>query len=114
MVGWLLTMAERGHKLTSSALKMKVSEICASRETPFWDGIPGGRWMQAWKWHHPKLSLHTPQALESAKAKGIYEENVQTFYNNLEILYKMHKYSLDHIWNCNESGALVGKNKGVL
>ena len=40
------------------------------------------------------------------------ELNVSSFYNNLEALYAMHKYSPDRIWNCDESGAQAGRNGG--
>jgi hypothetical protein len=42
----------------------------------------------------------------------LYKENVKSFYDNLETIYSKHKYSLDRIWNCDESGAQAGKNGG--
>jgi hypothetical protein len=42
LVDWLISMVERGYGLSPIALKMKVSEIIMSIETPFQDGILGG------------------------------------------------------------------------
>jgi hypothetical protein len=39
-------------------------------------------------------------------------KNVKSFYDNLQTLYSMHNYSPDRIWNCDESRAQAGKNKG--
>jgi hypothetical protein len=33
------------------------------------------------------------------------EDNVKSFYDNLRALYDQHNYTLDRIWNCDESGA---------
>jgi hypothetical protein len=66
--------------------------------------------MRGWKRRHPELTLQVAQALEIARAKGLCKDNVKSFYDNLETLYSLHKYSPDQIWNCNESGAQARKN----
>jgi hypothetical protein len=38
-------MAEIGHELSITALKMKVTEIIMIKSTPFQNGILGGSWM---------------------------------------------------------------------
>ena len=63
---------------------------------------------------HPDLTLRVSQALESARAKGLREENVRSFFENLQHLYSMHEYQPDRIWNCNESGAQAGMNGGAI
>ena len=102
---WLIEMAEAGHVLSPTTLKIKVSNIAMGRDTPFRNGIPGGGWLRGWKQRHPELSVGTSQALEVARAKGLCKFNVRSFYNNLEALYAMNKYSPDRIWNCDETGA---------
>lgn len=109
---WLIEMAEAGHGLSPTALKIKVSNIVMGRDTPFRNGIPGGGWMRGWKRRHSELSVRSSQVLEVARARGMSELNVSSFYNNLEALYAMHKYSPDRIWNCDESGAQAGRNGG--
>jgi hypothetical protein len=109
---WLIEMAEAGHGLSATALKIKVSNIAMGRDTPFRNGIPGAGWLRGWKCRHPELSMRTSQALEVARARGMCELNVRSFYNNLEALYATNKYSPDRIWNCDESGAQAGKNGG--
>jgi hypothetical protein len=44
------------------------------------------------------------QRLEVTRARGLSNENVTSFYDNLEKLYKLHDYELSHIWNCDELG----------
>jgi hypothetical protein len=39
----------------------------------------------------PSLSLGTTRVLEMAWTKGLCEENIKSFYNNLETLYTLHK-----------------------
>jgi hypothetical protein len=109
---WLVRMAEAGHDLSPTALKMKVSEITMTRPTPFRNGIPGGGWMRGWRRRHPKLSLRTAGALETARARGLCEENIMSFYNNLETLYTLHKYPPQRLWNVDETGCQTGRNGG--
>ena len=47
-----------------------------------------------------------------AEEKELCPENVETFYKNLEELYEKYQYPLEHIWNCDESGAQAGQNGG--
>jgi hypothetical protein len=112
LVDCLLLMVDRGYGLSPTTLRMKVSEITMSRDTPFREGIPGGGWMKGWRRRHPKLTLRVSQALETARARGLCRDNVRSFYENLQTLYSMHKYTPDRIWNCDESGAQAGKNGG--
>lgn len=42
------------------------------------------------------------------------KENAKSFYDNLELLYTLHKYLQDCIWNCDEFRAQVMKNVVVL
>jgi hypothetical protein len=49
------------------------------------------------------------QALEAARARGLCKENVQSFYDNLNELYTLHKYPPERIWNCDESGTQAGR-----
>jgi hypothetical protein len=57
LTDWLIAMVERGYGFSPTALKMKVSEITMSRDTPFCEGIPGGGWMRGWRCRHPELTL---------------------------------------------------------
>jgi hypothetical protein len=42
VVDWILKLQDLGHPISLTALRMKVAEMCQSRETPFTDGIRGG------------------------------------------------------------------------
>lgn len=114
LVKYLIQMCDRGYGLSPTALRMKVYELTQSRWTPFRDGIPGNGWMRWWKKRHPDLTLRVSQALESARAKGLCEENVMSFYSNLQHLYDMHQYSAERIWNCDESRAQAGRTCGAI
>jgi hypothetical protein len=87
---WLISMVERGYGLTPTALRMKVSEITMSRDTPFREGIPGRGWMRGWKRRHLELILRAAQALETARARGLCKDNVRSFYDNLQTLCNVH------------------------
>jgi hypothetical protein len=45
LADWFIKMTEAGHRLSPTALKMKVSEITMTRPTPFRNGVPGDGWM---------------------------------------------------------------------
>ena len=114
LVNYLIQMCDRGYGLSPTALRMKVYEITQLRWTPFRNGIPGDGWMRWWKRRHPNLTLRVSQAMESARASRLCQENVQGLYGNLQHLYSLHQYSPDRIWNCNESGAQAGRNGGAI
>lgn len=83
IVQYLIRMCDLGFGITPSALKMKVFEITQHRWTPFRDGIPGDGWMRWFRRRHPELTLRASQGLESARARALCPENVQTLYDNL-------------------------------
>ena len=114
LVDWLLRMCEMRHGLSLTALKLKVYEITKSMWTPFKNGIPGAGWLRWWQRRHPELTLRASQALDTVRARGLCEENVKSFYNNLQELYTLHDYLPERIWNCDESGTQAGKNGGGL
>jgi hypothetical protein len=93
LVDWLLLMCDRGYGLSPTALRMKVSKITMSRDTPFREGIHGGGWMRGWRRQHPELTLRVSQALETARARGLCRDNVRSFYDNLQTLYRLHNYT---------------------
>ena len=112
LVDYCIRMCEMGQGLTPTALKLKVYDITKDRPTPFCDGIPGGGWMRWWRHRHLELILRVSQALETARARGLCAQNVESFYENLQSLLTLHEYSVDRIWNCDESGAQVGRSGG--
>ena len=87
IVQYLIRMCDLGFGLTPSTLKMKVFEIMQHHWTPFRDGILGDGWMRWFRRRHPELTLRGFQGLESAQARALGRENVQTLYDNLERMY---------------------------
>jgi hypothetical protein len=112
LVQYLLKMQDLGYPLTVGELRLKVAEMTETRVNPFTNNIPGAGWLRWFRRRHPKLALHSTQGLEVNRARGLCPENVRSFYHNLYTLYELHKYGLERIWNCDESGAQAGRNGG--
>jgi hypothetical protein len=49
------------------------------------------------------------QGLEVTRSRGLFNENVTSFYDKLEKLYKLHNYDSSYIWNCDELGVQAGR-----
>jgi hypothetical protein len=84
IVKYLIDMCDMGYGLSPTHLKMKVYEITKNRLIPFKNRIPSGGWMRWWRHCHLELTLRASQVLEVARAKGLSQSNVATFYDNLE------------------------------
>jgi hypothetical protein len=54
----------------------------------------------------------TAATLETSRARGLCQENVSSFYENLEQLYTLHAYPPHRVWNSDETGCQAGKNGG--
>ena len=109
---YMIQMADLEHPLSMEQLYLKVALLTQERPTPFTNGIPGPTWVQWFKKRHPALALRQSQGLDVVRAKGLCPENLETFYKNLEDLYAKYQYPPEHIWNCDESGAQTGRNRG--
>jgi hypothetical protein len=112
IVQWICKRQDLGWPITNLDLRLKVCEITQTRPTLFKDGIPGPGWLRWWKRRHPELTLRVPQGLETARTRALSRENVDSFYDNLEILYSLNSYPPDRIWNCDETGAQAGRDGG--
>ena len=91
--------------LSLTTVKLKVYEIMKSRWTPSKNGILGARWLRWWQRRHSELNLIASQALDTVKAGGLCEENVKSFYDNLQEMYTLHEYPPERICNCDKLGA---------
>ena len=109
---YMIEMIDLGHPLSIEQLHLKVALLTQKRPTPFTNGIPRPAWLRWFKKRHHALALRQSQGLDVARAKGLCPENIQTFYKNLEELYKKYQYPPEHIWNCDENGAQAGQNGG--
>ena len=107
-------MCEIGHGLSLTALKLKVYEITKSRWTPFKNGIPRAGWLRWWQRRHPKLTLRASHTLNTIRARGLCEENVKSFYDNLQEMYTLYDYPPERTWNCDELETHASKNGGGL
>ena len=67
---FLLEMANKGHPLTPTELKLKVAQLTQTRRTPFKNGIPGKGWLKWWKKRHPDLAIQSPQGLVRTRNLG--------------------------------------------
>ena len=110
LVAYVMDMQRLGWLLNVNQLKLKVAQICEGRDTPFVNGVPSNGWLKWFRKRHQQLSLRTMQGLEQARAYHLCEQNVRSFYVNLEEVYKAHSYTPDRIWNCDESGANASRS----
>ena len=76
---WLISMVERGFGLTHSVLKMKVSEITMSMETPFQDGILSAGWMRGWKRHFCQVDSLCIIGFGDSKSKRFVQRHHEEF-----------------------------------
>ena len=67
---FLLEMANKGHPLTPTELKLKVAQLTQTRRTPFKNGVPGKGWLKWWKKRHPDLAIQSPQGLVRTRNLG--------------------------------------------
>jgi hypothetical protein len=95
-------------------LRLKVAKFSQKRITPFKNGILQLGWFMWFKRHNPDLSIHVSHGLEVKCTKGLCPLNVETFYTNLAYTYNLHRYHPSQIWNCDESGVYVGRNRRAL
>jgi len=112
LVTYLMNMQNLGFPLTIGKLREKVETLTQGRVTPFTEGVPRLGWVKCFKRCHEELAMRKPQALEQKWARNICPKSMASFYENLQKLYDTHKYSLNHIWNCDESGAQAGRDGG--
>ena len=55
--------------------------------------------------------MRIPQGLDLNRARNLCPSMVQSFYENLEDLYKQEEYQPSYIWNVDESGANASRNR---
>ncbi len=78
-------MADRGFGLSREDLMRIVFTIVAKsgRPNPFHDGIAGCGWMDRFRQRHPRITLHTPQALSCSKAASANQITADDFFEKL-------------------------------
>ena len=114
LVDYVFKMQELGHPLTPLELRLKVATTTQTWETP-WSasGLLGTGWLCRFRSRHPEIASRRLQGLEVARARSLCLATTETLYGNLEILYKTHNYSPDHIWNSDESGVQASRSGGA-
>ena len=72
LVRWIIEMAEVGYGQCRQQVCTMVKQILDkhTRLNPFNNNLPGKDWWYAFLKRHPEISLRTPQALESCRAKS--------------------------------------------
>ena len=93
----MIQMADFGHPLSIEQLRLKVALLTQERPTPFTNGILRPAWVRWFKKRHLALALCQSQGLDVARTKGLCSENIETFYKNLEELYKKYYYPPEYI-----------------
>lgn len=119
LVNWIITMAEVGYGQCRQQVCTIVKRILDNnaRPNPFPNNLPGKDWWYAFLKRHPEISLRTPQALESYRAKACTPTAIATWYTDFEQFLTTHDLvdKPTKIWNCDESGfSLCPKSGKVL
>ena len=94
-------------------LKSYVTQIFQSRPYPFRDGFLGNSWWGDFKKRHLELVLQTMEFLDRGRALNIRPTIVLRCYVTLSNAYRIHSYTLDHIWNYDETRLQDGRNYGI-
>ena len=91
-----------------------MAQTTQTMDTP-WSasGVLGKSWLRSFKARHPDLVSRKSQSLELNRARALCPTTAATLYSNLADLYNTFKYSLAHIWNCDESGVQAGRSGGA-
>ncbi len=84
-----------------------------TRDTPFWNGIPGNTWWYWFKWRHLEVSIWQGKRLEVRKAQGLTLVSYNSFHTNLHALCNQHNYITNHVWNSNETWIQASKQFGA-
>ena len=79
---YVIEMADRGFGLVSEDLMKAAFAIVerSGRPHPFHDGVAGRGWLEAFRRHHPEISLRTPQALAYSRASAASKDVVDDFF----------------------------------
>lgn len=81
-------------------------------EHPFRDERAGRAWLDHFlRRHKGRLSLRKPTSTSYARAEGFTQEQVASFFDLLEDLYKKHNLTAERVWNVDETGISVVQSK---
>ncbi|XP_065671420.1 uncharacterized protein LOC136089375 [Hydra vulgaris] len=64
----------------------------------------GVDWFRAFLKRHPELVIRKPEATSIGRMSAFNKHNVEIFYNNLRKVLIKYKFSLNDIWNVDETG----------
>ena len=86
LVDWIISMAEVGYGQCREQVCCMVKKILDNhpRPNPFRDNLPGKDWWYAFLKRNPEITLRTPQALESYRAKACTPAALLKWYTDFE------------------------------
>lgn len=119
LVDWIIKMAEIGYGQCKLQVCRMVKKMLDQngRSSPFPDNLPGKDWWYAFLNRHPQISVRTPQALETQRAKACTPSAINKWYADYEQFLLTNDLidKPNQIWNCDESGfSLCPKSRKVL
>ena len=113
---YVIEMADRWFGLVSEDLMKAAFAIVerSGRPHPFHDGVAGRGWLEAFRRHHPEMSLRTPQALAYSRASAASKDVVDDFFAKLGALYgRLNLISKPiQVYNVDEIGITVVHKPG--
>lgn len=92
LVKWIIDMSEIGYGQCREQVCLMVKKILDSdkRPNPFPNNMPGKDWWHAFLKRHSELSLRTPQALQTCRAKACTEKTMDRWYYDFEQFLLVH------------------------
>lgn len=78
--------------------------------------MAGWDWLKGFRKRNPSISLRTPEATSSARARAFNKVQIGKYFNNLEKVLDEHKFSPENIFNMDESGlsTVPSRNSKIL
>ena len=97
LVQYMEEMVKLAHPLSPNDLKLKVAEICQSRETPFKDGIPGRSWLKWFKKRHHFVMVLRGKGTLSTTSRHLLILDRHKAHLTLEVLTKAKRNGIDMV-----------------
>lgn len=105
---YIVEMADIGFGLTREEIAFRIVDE-QGRKHPFRDGMAGRGWFEGFRARHSNLTIRTPQALSSCRARCSNQSTIEDFFAKLGGLYgRLNVISKPmQVYNVDESGVSV-------
>ena len=113
---YLVKMADMGYGLTREIVMRLAYTIAEKlhRKHPFGSKSAGRSWFEGFKRRHPKLTIHTPQALSYCRAISANEETISDLFGKVGSIYgRLNLFAKPmQVYNADETGITIVHKPG--